>query len=46
LKTLLSIILVLMISTAYAATKCERDYGGAVCCWDIDTEGPFRPINC
>jgi len=31
---------------SYAATKCERDYTGGICCWDTNTEGPFKPINC
>ena len=46
MKTLLSITLVLIMSTAYAGTKCERDYTGGICCWDTNTEGPFKPINC
>jgi len=46
LKTLISIVLILILSTAYGATKCERDINGGICCWDIETEGPFKPINC
>jgi len=34
------------ISQCHAATKCERDYTGGICCWDTNTEGPFKPINC
>ncbi len=39
-------ILCLFHNIADAATKCERDYTGGICCWDTNTEGPFKPINC
>ena len=31
---------------AYAATKCVPDGRGGMCCWDINTQGPFKPIGC
>jgi hypothetical protein len=34
------------ISQCNAATKCERDYSGGLCCWDIEKDGVFKPINC
>ena len=46
MKTIISIMLVMVFSMSYAATKCERDYTGGICCWDTNTEGPFKPINC
>jgi len=46
LKTLIAITLIMVFSISYAATKCERDYTGGICCWDTNTEGPFKPINC
>ena len=46
MKTLLTLILVMVFSLSYAATKCERDNSGGICCWDTNTEGPFKPINC
>ena len=36
----------IFIKECHAATKCERDYTGGICCWDTNTEGPFKPINC
>ena len=30
----------------YAATKCVPDGRGGMCCWDINTQGPFKPIGC
>ena len=46
MKTFIALILVMVFSLSYAATKCERDYTGGICCWDTNTEGPFKPINC
>jgi len=46
MKTFITLILVMVFSLSYAATKCERDYTGGICCWDTNTEGPFKPINC
>lgn len=34
------------MSSASAAIRCERGPVGDLCCWDVDKEGPFRPINC
>jgi hypothetical protein len=46
MKALLTITLVLLLSTSYAATRCEKDSSGGICCWDTETEGPFKPISC
>ena len=46
MKTIIAIALVMVFSASYAATKCERDYSGGICCWDTETEGVFKPINC
>jgi len=40
------VISLLFVTSVFAATKCERDYTGGICCWDTNTEGPFKPINC
>jgi hypothetical protein len=40
------ISLLIGVSMAHAVTKCERMPGGGVCCWDTQTDGPFRPISC
>ena len=29
-----------------AATRCERDNSGGICCWDTNVDGPFKPISC
>lgn len=31
---------------AYAQVKCAPDGRGGMCCWDINTQGPFKPIGC
>ena len=38
--------MMVLLGSAHSATKCERNYDGSVCCWDTNTEGPFKPINC
>lgn len=45
-KVITAMMLVLVVTGAYAGTKCERDYTGGICCWDTNTEGPYKPINC
>jgi hypothetical protein len=30
----------------YAAVKCVPDGKGGMCCWDIDHDGPWKPIGC
>ena len=46
MKTLIAITLVLFLSTSYAVTKCVPDGRGGLCCWDTDTDGPFKPMSC
>lgn len=43
---LLAVVFALGTTSVTAAIRCERGPGGNLCCWDIDKEGPFRPINC
>ena len=45
-KLILTVSIVLLVSTAHAATKCVPDGRGGMCCWDVDTQGPWKPINC
>ena len=46
MKKVIAIMLVMLVSTSYAATKCVPDGRGGLCCWDVDSQGPFKPINC
>ena len=43
---LLAFLFVASISSAYAQVKCVPDGRGGMCCWDIRTQGPFKPIAC
>jgi hypothetical protein len=39
--------LVFVVSVeSYAAVKCVPDGRGGMCCWDIDKDGPWKPIGC
>ena len=40
------VISLLLSSGVYAQTKCVPDGRGGICCWDTNTEGPYKPINC
>lgn len=44
-KLIIAVTLTLLSATAYSATKCENTPKG-MCCWDTNTDGPFRPISC
>lgn len=47
MKKLLLLAVVGMLSiNVNAQIKCERSPSGGTCCWDIRTDGPFRPIGC
>jgi hypothetical protein len=47
MKKLLSFVVVVLLSTsAFAATKCVSDGRGGVCCWDTEKDGPWKPISC
>ena len=47
MKNIIALVLVLMVSTnTFALIKCVPDGSGGVCCWDTNTDGPFKPINC
>jgi len=46
MKKVIAMMLVLLVSSAYATTKCVPDGRGGLCCWDVDSQGPFKPINC
>jgi len=45
-KVITAMMLVLVVTGAYAGTKCVADGKGGICCWDTETEGVFKPINC
>ena len=47
MKKVIALVFVSLISfSVYAQTKCVPDGRGGMCCWDIQTQGPFRPIGC
>ena len=42
-----AVVLFAMVSfNSFAAVKCQPDGRGGMCCWDTQTQGPFRPIGC
>ena len=48
MKTIIIAAIAFVMGTAsvHATIRCEPSPGGALCCWDIDQKGPFKPINC
>ena len=45
-KVAIALIFGLMSVNTFAATKCESDRRGGLCCWDTVRDGPFRPLSC
>jgi hypothetical protein len=47
-KFVITYVLTLLMTTgyAYAQVKCVPDGRGGMCCWDVGSQGPFRPIGC
>jgi hypothetical protein len=46
MKKIITLVFLTMLSiSAVAATKCVPSSGG-LCCWDTDTDGPFKPPVC
>lgn len=41
-----AVMLFSYVNDCHAATKCEPDGRGGVCCWDTQTDGIFKPIAC
>ena len=47
MKKLVAVALLAMLSFSVSAqVKCQPDGRGGMCCWDIGTQGPFKPIGC
>ena len=47
MKKLIVLLVVGMLSvSANASIKCAPAPGGGMCCWDVDRDGPWMPINC
>jgi hypothetical protein len=45
--TMMFVFAIAVVSTpSYAAIKCVPDGRGGTCCWNTETEGPFRPLGC
>ena len=45
-KLIMLLIFAAISTTAVAAVKCVPDGRGGMCCWDTNTDGPFKPIGC
>ena len=45
-KIIIVAMAVMLSANAYAAIKCAPNPNGTLCCWDVETEGPWRPITC
>jgi hypothetical protein len=47
MKKVIALLAVSLISFgAQAQTKCSPDGRGGICCWDVQTQGPWKPISC
>jgi hypothetical protein len=47
MKKAIVVLFAVMLSTSVMAqTKCVPDGRGGMCCWDVQTQGPFKPILC
>jgi hypothetical protein len=47
MKKVIAVLFVALLSTqSFATVKCVPDGRGGMCCWNINTEGPFKPIGC
>ena len=47
MKKLIMLLVVISLSTSvYAAVKCQPDGRGGMCCWDTNTDGPWKPVTC
>jgi hypothetical protein len=46
-KGIVAVLVLLSVSfNASAAVKCVPDGRGGTCCWDVNKDGPFRPLGC
>jgi hypothetical protein len=46
MKKIATLLCALMLSgPAFAVIKCENTPKG-MCCWDVNRDGPFKPISC
>jgi len=47
MKKIIALLFVAVVSTnAVAVVKCAPDGRGGMCCWDTNTDGPWKPISC
>lgn len=48
MKRVFALLVVGMLASSHAmaVTKCESDGRGGMCCWDVNKDGPFKPIRC
>jgi hypothetical protein len=47
MKKLIALLFVATLSTnALAVIKCAPDGRGGTCCWDVNKDGPWKPIMC
>jgi hypothetical protein len=47
MKKVIAVLFVSLLSTSVMAqVKCVPDGRGGMCCWDVQSQGPFKPISC
>lgn len=48
MKKVFALLVVGMLASSHAMAviKCESDGRGGMCCWDVNKDGPFKPIRC
>jgi hypothetical protein len=45
-KAIVAVCITLLTTGVMAQVKCQPDGRGGMCCWDVGTQGPFKPIGC
>lgn len=47
MKKAIAFVFVALLSTGVMAqTKCVPDGKGGICCWDVGTQGLWKPLGC
>lgn len=45
-KVFVMMLLSAITVTSHAYIKCAPSPMGGSCCWDTNTDGPFKPVGC
>ena len=45
-KVIVAVFISLLTTGVMAQTKCVPDGKGGMCCWDVGTQGPWKPLGC